>query len=152
MNMSKIWLEKFVYFYNKISHYGEIICFPIVVLAMRIWIARVFFYSGLTKLDSWQTTLYLFRNEYKVPFLPADVAAYLTVFFELALPALIVIGLATRLATIPLIVMAVVIYSIFHMQNEEALWLFLLFTLLFYGPGKFSLDYWIKKRISSKTY
>src|SRR3954471_4532739 len=39
---------------------------PLLDLAVRFWLARVFFMSGLTKIQSWDSTLSLFENEYAV--------------------------------------------------------------------------------------
>ena len=69
---------------------------PFADLAARIWIARVFFLSGLTKINDWQTTVMLFTNQYHVPFLSPIAAAYLGTGFELILPIFLVLGLGGR--------------------------------------------------------
>ena len=76
--------------------------FPLSVLQLmfRIAIAAVFWSSGLTKIASWDTTIALFRDEYMVPLLPPELAAVMSATFELSCSALIVVGLATRLATL----------------------------------------------------
>jgi DoxX len=85
--------------------------FPLAILQLlfRISIAAVFWNSGLTKLASWQTTVVLFRDEYKVPMLPPELAATLAASVELTCPVLLVLGLATRLATLPMLGMTFVI-------------------------------------------
>ena len=85
--------------------------FPLSVLQLmfRIAIAAVFWSSGLTKIASWDTTIALFRDEYMVPLLPPELAAVMSATFELSCSALIVVGLATRLATLPLLGMTFVI-------------------------------------------
>src|SRR5258706_2510647 len=55
---------------------------PLFALAVLIYIAKVFFFSVLTKLHDWNITLALFRNEYHVPVLPPAVAAVLGMFFQ----------------------------------------------------------------------
>ena len=75
---------------------------PIFGLALRIYVARVFFLSGLTKLHDWSITLALFRNEYHVPLLPPAMAALLGTGAELGLPVLLVPGLGTRFAAVAL--------------------------------------------------
>ena len=69
---------------------------PLADLVIRIWVANVFWRSGLTKIESFDTTLQLFRYEYSVPLLPPDVAAYLATFTELTFSVLLTIGLAGR--------------------------------------------------------
>ena len=59
---------------------------PLAALAARLYVAQVFFLSGLTKLRDWETTLFLFTEEYKVPVLTPPVAAVLGTAGELVLP------------------------------------------------------------------
>ncbi len=61
---------------------------PIFALAVRLYVARVFFTSGMIKLSNWAGTLALFENEYQVPVLPPNLAAYLGTAAELGLPVL----------------------------------------------------------------
>src|SRR5262249_5684225 len=85
--------------------------FPLSViqLAMRIAVGAVFFNSGLLKFRSWEFAIKLFEDEYKVPLLDPVLAARLATFNELVFPVLLFIGLATRLATLPLLGMIAVI-------------------------------------------
>jgi putative oxidoreductase len=115
-------------------------------LAARLWIARVFFTSGLVKIRDWDSTLYLFQEEYKVPVLPVDVAAVLGTTFELCMPVLLTLGLCSRLAALPLIGMTLVIQFVLGAHNpdydhvEHFMWLFLLTSIVVRGPGPLSLD------------
>ncbi len=56
---------------------------PAVSLLFRLWIAAIFWQAGLTKIASWDATLYLFNYEYSVPLLPPELAAYLGTGVEL---------------------------------------------------------------------
>ena len=67
---------------------------PVIDVVIRLWIAEVFFQSGLVKITSWQSTLALFENEYQVPLLPPLAAAYLGTAVELVFPVLLALGLA----------------------------------------------------------
>ena len=126
-------------------------------LAIRLYVAQVFFRSGLLKLNNWDGTLYLFENEYKVPLLPAEAAAWLGTFAELFFPVFLALGLATRFAAFSLFVFNIVaVVSFWHVlgQNQAALnshwyWGVLLAVTLFHGPGKLSLDHWIWKRVAA---
>lgn len=62
---------------------------PVLQLGMRLWMAKVFFTSGLTKVQDWDTTVLLFADEYKVPLLPPEAAATLGTTFELGMPVLL---------------------------------------------------------------
>jgi len=117
---------------------------PVAVchLLFRLAIAGVFFRAGLTKLASWETTVQLFRDEYKVPVFSPDVAAALATTFELGCPLLLVAGLATRLATIPLLGMIAVIQLFVYPSAwpEHLTWASILLFLLTRGPGPLSID------------
>ncbi len=81
---------------------------PVADLAARLYVGKVFFTSGLTKLRDWDTTLFLFREEYSVPLLPPDLAAVVGTGGELTLPMLLVFGLFTRLSALGLFVLNLV--------------------------------------------
>jgi putative oxidoreductase len=121
---------------------------PLFALALRIYIARVFFLSGLTKLHDWNITLALFRNEYHVPFLSPAVAATLGTCAELSLPILLFAGFGTRFAAVALFafnIVAAISYPNLSPAGlkDHILWGALLLVLFFYGPGKVSLDHLI---------
>ena len=124
-------------------------------LAIRLYVANVFFRSGLLKISNWDGTLYLFEHEYRVPLLPPAAAAWLGTSAELLLPVLLAIGLATRLAAFSLFVFNIVaVISFWHVLsgNQAALnshwyWGVLLAVTLLHGPGRLSLDHWIWNRL-----
>lgn len=124
---------------------------PLFTLAIRIWVGLQFWKSGLTKIASWDTTLYLFREEYHTPVLPPEVAAVLGTAGELGLPILLWLGLFGRFAALGMSfvnTMAVVSYAhVLLAPGYEAalaqhvLWGFMLLVILIYGPGRLSADY-----------
>lgn len=126
----------------------------VVDLVIRLHVADAFFKSGLVKVGNWGGTLYLFENEYRVPLLAPEAAAWLGTFGELAFPPLLALGLAARFAALSLsVVNLVAVISFWHVlsQNEAALmshwyWGLLLLVILCRGPGKLSLDYWLWPR------
>jgi putative oxidoreductase len=123
-----------------------------VDLAIRLYVANVFFKSGLVKIGNWDGTLYLFENEYRVPLLPPELAAWLGTFGELFFPPLLALGLAARFAALSLSAVNVLaVISFWHVlgENQAALmshfyWGLLLLVTLCHGPGKLSLDHWIR--------
>jgi putative oxidoreductase len=119
----------------------------ILLLAMRIGVGAVFFRSGLLKIDSWQFAVQLFREEYRVPLLEPVLAAHLTTALELGVPPLLFVGLATRLATLPLLGMIAVIQLFVYPNawSDHLLWAAALALVLTRGPGVFSLDHWIAR-------
>ena len=120
---------------------------PVAQLAARLYLAKVFLLSGLTKVRDWDTTLALFMDEYHVPVLPPELAAWLGTGAELLLPILLVLGLGGRVAAIGLFVLNVVAVLSLGDVAEAALqqhvfWGSLLIGLVLWGPGRFSVDAW----------
>src|SRR5215471_16872277 len=119
--------------------------FPLAILQLifRFSIASVFFKSGHSKILSWDTTILLFANEYRVPVLSPELAATLAASFELGCSTLIAFGLLTRLATLPLLGMVFVIQTFVYPENwaEHLTWAAMLIFLLTRGPGAISLDH-----------
>ena len=128
----------------------------LVDLVIRLEVAQAFFRSGLVKIRNWDGTLYLFSNEYRVPVLPPELAAWLGTFGELFFPPLLAIGLATRFAALSLSIFNLVaVISFWHVlhDNEAALashfyWGVLLLVTLTHGPGKLSVDYLIRRNLT----
>lgn len=119
-------------------------------LLARLYIANVFFKAGLVKLQDWDTTLFLFEEEYSVPFLPFEFAAYLGTFGEIVFPVLLALGLTSRFSAIALFVVNVVAVLSLSEMPAAALYLHVLWGVLMaqvaiYGGGTFSLDRLIKR-------
>lgn len=136
--------------YKKLVKVGEHYALGLVVLGMRFWMAQIFWYSGLTKISSWHSTVYLFEYEYKTPFFPPEVSAALATTFELVCPVFLLLGLGARFAAVPMLVMTAVIQFTYLDSKENLYWAFLLATIWFYGPGMFSMDYLLRKKYWSR--
>ena len=118
---------------------------PLAALLARLYVAQVFFLAGLTKLRDWETTLFLFTEEYHVPLLPPAWAAVAGTAGELVLPVLLVLGLGGRLAALGLcVVNAVAVVSLAELApaawQQHVLWGTLLAGLAVYGSGPWSVD------------
>jgi putative oxidoreductase len=123
---------------------------PVAALGARLYVANVFFSSGLTKLRDWDITLSLFMDEYKVPFLPHDVAAVLGTGGELVLPVLLALGLGSRFAALGLsVVNAMAVVALVDIApaalQQHQFWGALLAGLAVFGPGRFALDHFVSK-------
>jgi putative oxidoreductase len=128
--------------------------FPLslIQLGMRVGVGAVFFNSGLLKFNSWEFAVKLFEDEYKVPLLDPTLAARLAMFNELTFPLFLFVGLATRLATLPLLGMVFVIEVFVYPQawTEHLMWASMLVFLLTYGPGKLSIDHLIERHFAGR--
>jgi putative oxidoreductase len=118
--------------------------FPLAVIQLmfRFAIASVFLKAGLNKWASWETTVQLFADEYKVPVLPPDLAAAMSTTFEIGCSLLLILGLGTRLATLPLLGMIAVIQTFVYPNAyaEHLTWASILIFLLTRGGGPLSVD------------
>lgn len=127
---------------------------PLAALAARVYLAQVFFLSGLTKIRDWETTLLLFTEEYKVPLLSPQLAAISGTAGELVLPVLLLFGLAGRFSALGLSVVNVVaVVSLAEIApaalQQHITWGVLLAALAIHGVGKWSVDcLWIQPRLN----
>ena len=130
-----------------LTNYGA----PILDLVIRFWVGKVFFMSGLVKIQSWSTTLALFESEYQVPVLPPQLAAYLGTGAELILPVFIVLGLGGRIAAAALFVFNIIAVMSYPDLREVGLkdhqyWGLMMLVTLFHGPGKLSIDHFLRRK------
>ena len=128
---------------------------PIGDLIVRLWVAQIFFASGLVKIQAWQSTQMLFAHVYRVPLLAPNLAAILGTGAELILPILLVIGLGGRF-----VILLFFLYNAICAISYPFLWTaagsaglsqhmnwgLLLMMFMFHGSGKISLDYWLHQR------
>ncbi|MBI3545597.1 MAG: DoxX family protein [Gammaproteobacteria bacterium] len=128
---------------------------PLLDFGIRVWVANIFFRSGFASLQDWESTLDLFKYEYKVPLLAPQAAAVLGTGAELIFPAFLAIGLATRFNAAALFafnLMAVISYPALNEVGlkDHTYWGILLLVILLHGPGKISVDYFISRKWSGK--
>ena len=128
---------------------------PLALLAARLYVAWVFFATGLTKLRDWDTTLFLFEEEYSVPFIPFELAAYLGTAGEILLPIILVLGLASRLGALGLtFVNIIAVISLVEIAPAalyaHAIWGLLLLQIVVFGGGKLSIDYLFETKLSNQ--
>ncbi|WP_456418105.1 DoxX family protein [Thiolapillus sp.] len=148
-------LQTLVKPYSAIARQLDLLA-PVFDLAIRLWVAWVFFKSGLVKIQSWDTTVMLFDYEYNVPLLSPQVAAWTGTAAELFLPVLVALGIASRLSALALFAfnaVAVYAYASFLFGTEGAaglqqhiLWGVMLLITVFHGPGKLSVDHLLCKK------
>ena len=123
---------------------------PLFLAALRIYVSWQFLKSGWLKLQDWETTRFLFEEEYRVPVLSPGIAAVLGTAGELVFPVLLIVGLLSRFAALGLSavnVVAVVGYAHVLMSDgfeaalgQHYLWGLMLLTVLVFGPGRLSVD------------
>ena len=127
---------------------------PLLLLGFRLYVAQVFFMSGLTKTRDWSSTVALFTDEYHVPLLSPPLAAALGAATELSMPIFLALGLGSRLAAGVLFafnIIAVLSYYETLTQTggvkDHVLWGTMLLVLTVFGPGKIALDTLLERRL-----
>jgi putative oxidoreductase len=144
-------MKKYIEAYDKAVSLMLAYWVPILLLFTRLWVAWVFFRSGLLKFNSWDSTLYLFESEYQVPILPWLWAAYLGTAAELILPVFLLLGLLTRPMAAALFVfniIAVVSYPVLWDGGfyDHQLWGLMLLINMVWGGGAIAADYWLRRK------
>jgi putative oxidoreductase len=133
---------------------------PIAELGIRLWAAKFFWDSGLTKINldglfpfihMNPTTISLFTTEYHVPLLAPTLAAYLAAITELTFPLLLAIGFGARFAAAVLFIFNIVAVLSYPGLEEfgisqHMLYGTLLLLPLLRGPGTLSIDHFIRRR------
>ena len=130
----------------------EAVPYTVLALPLRLALATLFLNSGLAKIANWDTAVALFTDEYRLPLLPPELAAWLAAGIELSAPVLLVLGLLTRPTAAVLLGMTAVI-EIFvyplawptHLQ-----WAAMLLVLLCRGPGRLSLDHGLWRKVRGR--
>lgn len=132
-------------FAQHLLHMADRLPHGLIALLARIGIAGIFFRSGQTKVDGFtitDSTFFLFEEEYKVPLIPPEIAAYMATIAEHVFPVLLILGLASRLSALSLLGMTLVI-QLFVYPNlwpDHALWAAALLYIIARGPGSIALD------------
>jgi putative oxidoreductase len=128
--------------------------YTLLAIPLRFAIATVFWNSAMAHLANWQTTMYLFETEYKLPILSSNLAANMAVLIELTTPVLLVLGLLMRPAALVLLGMTTVIEVFVYPQAwpTHIQWAAMLLVLLARGPGQLSLDALIRQRFLGNVW
>lgn len=126
----------------------ERVPYAALALPLRAAVATVFWNSAMTKLANWEAALALFTDEYRVPLVPPEIAAYMAVSVELTTPVLLVFGLFTRAAALVLLGMTAVIEVFVYPQAwpTHLQWAAMLLVLLCRGAGALSVDSFLWRR------
>ncbi|MDD2176710.1 DoxX family protein [Acidovorax sp. D2M1] len=118
----------------------------LLALVNRIALAGIFWLSARTKVEGWFTVsdsaYALFREEYKLPLLPPELAAQMATVAEHVFPMLLVLGLFTRLSALALLGMTLVIQVFVYPDAwpTHLSWGGLMLYLVGRGAGNMSLD------------
>lgn len=144
-------MNKLLFFYQQLNNKIEFIS-PVFQLGVRFFLFNIFFISGLTKIQSWETTKMLFAYEYNVPFLNSELAAWMGTAVELILPVLLLIGIFSRPSALVLLLFNVIASMSYPDISpagivDHIMWSVMLTAIFFHGAGKLSFDNLILNKV-----
>jgi NADH dehydrogenase/putative oxidoreductase len=122
---------------------------PLADLLIRLWLAQVFFVSGVLKASNWDNALLLAEHEYPVSWLDPVTAAWLGAATELGGSVLLALGLATRFAAAPMLALALVIQVEYHALDTHLFWAVLFAWYLVWGAGPLSIDSMVARGLTA---
>ena len=134
---------------SDVSRIAERTVGPLLDLFIRLWLSGIFWASGMVKLQSWTTALYLSAHEYPVSWLDPVTAAWLGETIEIVCPPLLVFGLATRFAALPMLILSLVIQFSYQSLDQHLFWAILFSWFVVKGAGPISLDALIGRGIAA---
>ena len=118
--------------------------FNVGTLALRLTFGIIIlWHHGVAKLKAFDTMQYTFFDPFHIGH---RWALILAIFAEVVCGALVIVGFATRIALVPLVILLAVALLLYHkgqgLINTELAWLYLaaFLALLFTGPGRISID------------
>jgi len=121
----------------------------IALLLLRVTIAVMMLTHGIPKLEMLSTDPIAFLDFMG---LGPEISLYLTIFAEVICSFLLLFGITTRLAVIPLIITMLVAIFVVHINDPFAKmemgihYLLVYIVLLLLGGGKYSVDYVLSHR------
>lgn len=141
--------------FGLLNHVGE----WLAPVGLRLLLAYEFWESGMEKLrgENWFADI---QDQFPFPFnmVPPEISWQIATWTELIGPALLVLGLGTRFASVSLVILTVVAWASVHAGNGynvcdngfklPLMYLVMFVPLLLSGAGKLSLDHWIAGRLN----
>jgi putative oxidoreductase len=124
---------------------------PYVELLIRLWIARLFFTFGLQQLMHWTVTVQVAAQQNPIPLLSPFLAAQMSTAIYLSCAVLIAVGAATRYASLPLLILALVAQVSIQAFDTQLFWLALFGWFCIHGAGPISLDHLLRRGLADSA-
>jgi NADH dehydrogenase/putative oxidoreductase len=129
----------------------EGLAWPYIELAIRLWIAKLFFLFGTLQLMHWQPTLELASQENPIPLLVPSAAAFVSTGVYLVCGALLAIGLMTRYAALPLLALSFITQLRYEPFDSQLFWMALSGWFVIYGAGPISFDNMLRRGLGDSA-
>jgi putative oxidoreductase len=135
-----VWITRSVNIHVELFRLARIAAWPLIDLGIRIWLAQIFFVSGVLKVTHWHTALDLAATEYPVSWMDPVTAAYTGAAIEVICPVFLAVGLMTRYAAVPMLILSLVIQFSYQAFDSQIFWACLFGWYAVQGAGPLSLD------------
>jgi putative oxidoreductase len=145
------WLPRLIGLHAELFRRLEGLGWSILDLIVRIGLAQQFFVSGVLKVTNWQAALYLAENEYRVSWMDPVTAAYTGAAIEVICPLFLVLGLFTRYASIPMLILSLVVQFNYNAVDSQLFSAALLAWLVIRGAGSFSIDSLVRRGLTDSA-
>jgi putative oxidoreductase len=129
-----------LHLFAKFNVFCALVLGPLINLTARIYVGWLFFRSGLVKIDDFESTVEFFADDWAIPYLAPMPAAVMATAGELILPVMLVLGLATRVSALGLLIMTAVIQFVVMPDHLHYWWMLVLGFLLSEGGSRWSMD------------
>jgi NADH dehydrogenase/putative oxidoreductase len=135
-----VWVARIVNAHVGLFRLARFAAWPFIDLGIRLWLAQIFFVSGVLKVTNWHTALDLAATEHPVSWMDPVAAAYTGAAIEVICPVFLAVGLMTRYAALPMLILSLVIQFSYRSFDSQLFWACLFGWYTVQGAGPLSLD------------
>jgi putative oxidoreductase len=146
-----VWIARIVNIHVRLFQLARIAAWPLIDLGIRIWLAQIFFVSGVLKVTNWHTALDLAATEYPVSWMDPVTAAYVGAAIEVICPVFLAVGLLTRYAAVPMLILSLVIQFSYRSFDSQIFWACLFGWYVVQGAGPLSLDRVLRRGLADSA-
>ena len=148
---NSVWIARIVNIHAELFRLARIAAWPLIDLGIRLWLAQIFFVSGVLKVTNWHTALDLAATEYPVSWMNPVTAAYTGAAIEVICPVLLALGLLTRYAAVPMLILSLVIQFSYRSFDSQIFWACLFGWYAVQGAGPLSLDRVLRRGLAESA-
>jgi NADH dehydrogenase FAD-containing subunit/uncharacterized membrane protein YphA (DoxX/SURF4 family) len=146
-----VWIARIVTIHVELFRLARFAAWPLIDLGIRLWLAQIFFVSGVLKVTNWHTALDLAATEYPVSWMNPVTAAYTGAAIEVICPVLLALGLLTRYAAVPMLILSLVIQFSYRSFDSQIFWACLFGWYAVHGAGPLSLDRMLRRGLAESA-
>lgn len=133
------------------GQFGETRIWPWIDLAIRIYLAQIYWVSGILKVLDWDQALILAADQAPAGWLAPVTAAYIGAIIQLIAPVLLAFGLLTRFAALPMALLAITVEFTYLSTPVHHYWALLFGWYVVMGAGPLSIDHLLARGVSDSA-